>query len=180
MASQNVETPAKSAGRRRLLLALGGLAAFYAGSRWWLTRPAPLNFQPAPGLPGFRRLVDGPVSQAAFDPLIGLDRRAEPLPEIGDDLKPLLFPGDAAGRVPVAYFADFRCPNCAELERLLRVHIEAGEIRLFRHEWPILGPASVEAARAALAAAMQGRAGALDGGLTSSRLIVTAAYLRPP
>lgn len=169
---------AKPARRRDLILWLGGLAAFYAGSRWLLTRPGALNFEPVEALPGYRRLVAGPVSRGVIDPLAGIGVVPVDLPDLPGDLRPLLFPGDPAGRVPVAYFADFGCPNCAALEQSLARHVAAGEIALYRHEWPILGPGSELAARAALAAALQGAPGALDAALTSSALVVTEGYLR--
>ena len=66
--------------------------------------------------------------------------------------------GNKDGDVSLVEFFDYQCPYCKrvqpELERL------AGKdkgLRLVYKEYPILGPASVIAARAALAARMQGK-----------------------
>lgn len=64
--------------------------------------------------------------------------------------------GNADGDVTVVEFFDYRCPYCKrvapDVERLLA---EDPDVRLVYKEWPILGPESVFAARAALAAREQ-------------------------
>ena len=66
--------------------------------------------------------------------------------------------GNPEGDVTVVEFFDYRCPYCKrvapDVEQLLA---SDGNIRLVYKEWPILGPESVFAARAALAAREQGR-----------------------
>jgi protein-disulfide isomerase len=64
--------------------------------------------------------------------------------------------GNPQGRVSLVEFFDYRCPYCKQvepaLESLLR---EDHDLRVVYKEFPVLGPASVIAARAALAAQKQ-------------------------
>jgi protein-disulfide isomerase len=66
--------------------------------------------------------------------------------------------GNPHGNVTLVEFFDYRCPYCKEtqptLEKLLA---ENSRLRLVYKELPILGPVSVTAAHAALAAARQGK-----------------------
>jgi protein-disulfide isomerase len=66
--------------------------------------------------------------------------------------------GNPKGDVTIVEFFDYRCPYCKEVqpsvERLLK---EDGQLRIVYKEFPILGPASVYAARVALAARAQGK-----------------------
>lgn len=66
--------------------------------------------------------------------------------------------GNPDGDVTVVEFFDYRCPYCKraapDVERLTA---EDDEVRIVYKEWPILGPESVFAARAALAAREQDR-----------------------
>lgn len=60
--------------------------------------------------------------------------------------------GNPQGDVTVVEFFDYRCPYCkAGHERLKQVVAKDGKIRLVLKEFPILGPESVFASRAALA-----------------------------
>ena len=62
------------------------------------------------------------------------------------------------GDVTIVEFFDYRCPYCrAVAPRLAQLKKEDRGIRYVYKEWPILGPASKVAARAALAAWKQGR-----------------------
>lgn len=64
--------------------------------------------------------------------------------------------GNPQGDVTVVEFFDYRCPYCkAGHERLKQVVAKDGKIRLVLKEFPILGPESVFASRAALAAHRQ-------------------------
>lgn len=66
--------------------------------------------------------------------------------------------GNPDGDVVVVEFFDYRCPYCKTVASDLREVILAdGRIRLVMKEFPILGPQSVYAARAALAADKQDR-----------------------
>jgi protein-disulfide isomerase len=66
--------------------------------------------------------------------------------------------GNPGGDVTLVEFFDYRCPYCKQvapdLSRLIK---EDGKLRFVFKELPVLGPDSVAAARAALAADMQGR-----------------------
>ena len=64
--------------------------------------------------------------------------------------------GDPDGDVVIVEFFDYRCPYCKRvLEPLMKAVEEDGNIRLVFKEYPILGPESVIAARAALASRKQ-------------------------
>ncbi|MFQ5467707.1 MAG: DsbA family protein, partial [Kiloniellaceae bacterium] len=64
--------------------------------------------------------------------------------------------GNPEGDVVVVEFFDYNCPYCRRVASLLRTTVaEDGNVRLVMKEFPILGPQSVIAARAALAAARQ-------------------------
>jgi protein-disulfide isomerase len=75
---------------------------------------------------------------------------------LNDPAAPVL--GNPAGDVTLVEFFDYRCPYCKKaapvVDQLLK---EDGRIRRVMKEFPILGPESVFASRAALAAKMQDR-----------------------
>ncbi len=74
----------------------------------------------------------------------------------GDPDSPAL--GNPDGDVLIVEFFDYRCPYCRKMAPRVRKAVESdGNIRLVMKEWPILGPQSIQAARAALAAAKQGK-----------------------
>jgi protein-disulfide isomerase len=64
--------------------------------------------------------------------------------------------GNADGDISIVEYFDYQCPYCRKLEPELRqvVH-DDGKVRLVLKDWPILGPASVTAARMALASKYQ-------------------------
>jgi len=73
-----------------------------------------------------------------------------------DALSPVL--GNPDGDVVVVEFFDYRCPYCKKVaDKLLQTVQKDGGVRLVMKEFPILGPDSIYAARAALAADKQGR-----------------------
>lgn len=171
----------------RRLIALAALAAL-AIFGWRQLAPAPqLAFTPMSQPAGFRALRLPGVSSAA-DPLIGVGggvgggaagRAAPP-----EDVCAALFDGDAgvvvgraAAPVRIASFSDYRCPYCRVLSGMLADLAAEGAARITYHEWPIFGPPSTLAARAALAAARQGGYAALHARLMRSAFIVTPAYL---
>lgn len=88
-------------------------------------------------------------------------RRRESLKALRGDLaedpdSPVL--GNPNGDVVLVEFFDYRCPYCRTVAEPLRTAVTSdGNVRLVMKEFPILGPESVTAARAALAAARQGR-----------------------
>jgi protein-disulfide isomerase len=86
--------------------------------------------------------------------------------------------GNPAGDVTVVEFFDYRCPYCkAAHERVKQVVAKDGKVRLVLKEFPILGPESVFAARAALAAHRQdpGKYYALHDALLSTKERLTDA-----
>src|SRR3546814_15905169 len=66
--------------------------------------------------------------------------------------------GNRAGDVTMVEFFDYNCPYCRSVAQTLdRVMESDGSIRMVFKEFPILGPNSIFAAKAALAANAQGR-----------------------
>lgn len=66
--------------------------------------------------------------------------------------------GPADAQVTIVEFFDYRCPYChAALEWVERVRRERPDVRIVFVELPILGPASMEASLASVAAMPQGR-----------------------
>lgn len=170
------------------MLVLGAAGA--AGTAAWLGGPhvrtwfaGDLEFTPVDDPVGFRRFGSGAVS-TGFDPFAGLG--SSPAAEsavasVRAGLCQTLF-GAAlipAGTVPIAYFSDFRCPYCRVLgPRLAAIEARSDmAVTVAWHEWPILGDASVNAARAALAARRQGAYQAFHERLISSPFVPTPAYL---
>ncbi len=89
--------------------------------------------------------------------------------------------GNPAGKVTLVEFTDFACGYCrqsvAEVDALIAVN---PDLRVVVRQWPILSPASADAARMGLAAARQGRYGAFHramfaAGRTDSQSIEAAA-----
>jgi protein-disulfide isomerase len=66
--------------------------------------------------------------------------------------------GNPNGDVTLVEFFDYRCPYCKAIEPSLEAMIkEDGKLRVVYKEFPILGPVSVFASRAAIAARKQGK-----------------------
>ncbi|MCS6854049.1 MAG: DsbA family protein [Elioraea sp.] len=66
--------------------------------------------------------------------------------------------GPARARVTVVEFTDYRCPYCRSMRGVILDLIrQERDVRVVVKPMPILGPASMTAARAALAAHLQGR-----------------------
>ncbi|MCH8685154.1 DsbA family protein [Pedomonas mirosovicensis] len=69
----------------------------------------------------------------------------------------------------IVVYSDYQCPHCrradAALQTLLR---EDPRIRVVYRDWPLLGPASLDAARFAIASQWQGRHGAFHTALMES------------
>ena len=65
--------------------------------------------------------------------------------------------GNLSGDVTVVEFFDYRCGVCKRVHPIVKQLIKRdGKIRLVYKEWPILGPQSVFASRAAIASRKQG------------------------
>jgi protein-disulfide isomerase len=138
--------------RRRALL--GGLVALVV-----------LAALGVPLLLGSGTPVPGEPGDTARDPLARA-RLEVPRRDAADPL--------ALGRpdapVVVAEWGDFRCPYCSLYAtttepELVRRYVDAGLVRIEWHDFAYLGPESVLAARAARAAAAQGRFWAFHGAL---------------
>lgn len=87
-------------------------------------------------------------------------------------------PRDAPLRLAV--FSAANCPFCTRLdETLTGLLADRPDLRLVRHEWPIFGGATVDAARASIAAAaLDAEAGrAMHARLLRSRFQPTPAYI---
>ena len=66
--------------------------------------------------------------------------------------------GNPKGNVSLVEFFDYRCPYCKQVEPSLEKLLgEDKQLRFVYKEFPVLGPASLTAARAALAARKQGK-----------------------
>jgi protein-disulfide isomerase len=64
--------------------------------------------------------------------------------------------GNPNGDITIVEYFDYQCPYCRKIEpELQQVAQDDGKVRLVFKNWPILGPASVHAARLALACRYQ-------------------------
>ena len=138
-------------------------------------RPAPLDFEPWAPAPALRTVAGGPATGSGDIALLGLDDRTQPAVTPPEDLCGSLFDQVAAGSVPVAFFTDQYCPNCRSMAETLSA---APGITVTRHELPILGPNSVLAARAIVAAGLQGKEEAFHLRLRRAAFAPNEAYLR--
>ena len=87
---------------------------------------------------------------------------------IENPLAPRVAPHGApkAGDVTVVEFFDYNCPYCKALHPVLtKVLATDRQVRVVYRDWPVLGPVSVLAARAAIAAQYQGRHDAFHAAL---------------
>lgn len=93
------------------------------------------------------------------------EKQAKALVEWRDELmhaadSPVL--GNPEGDVTVVEFFDYRCPYCKSVATaFIDLFEKDGNVRFVMKEYPILGPDSVFAAKAALAAVRQGKYGQL-------------------
>lgn len=140
--------------RRNLLIGVGALAAIAWGwQRFGVGTPA-LEFEPLPGLEGWRQTQSGgitaPGGNATSAVLAGIDDNVvKPLSPAG--LCPALYQNRTGG-VPIAVFTDFYCPNCRKLDAHL---VTRTDIAITWHQLPLLGPSSELVARALMAADRQ-------------------------
>ena len=75
---------------------------------------------------------------------------------VDDPIAPIR--GNPRGDVTLVEFFDYRCPYCRQVEPFLQALMKNDPgLRVVEKEFPILGPASVYAARIALAAHKQGK-----------------------
>ena len=86
--------------------------------------------------------------------------------------------GNETGDVTIVEFFDYRCPHCRTAARLLAELVaEDRGIRVVYKEFPILGPDSLFAARAALAARLQGKYDAFHRALMAERTLNRARVM---
>ncbi len=149
-----------------------------------------LEFQPREQPEGFRELVlSGGTSRPgpAAVPLTGVEfgaerRNTEPVTDIcaalfNDPDDPAAGPADAA--VTIVEFFDYQCPYCRVVSAYLGdIQAKDPRLRVVYKEWPILGPASDRAARAALAAARQDQYVRFHETLMKTRGIPTEGIFR--
>lgn len=102
-------------------------------------------------------------------------RRAEFFEDPGSPIT-----GNPRGDVAIIEFFDYRCPYCKRVHPTIQALLRGDQnIKFIYKEWPILGPPSVYAARAALAARSQGKYVELHAALMDSRgTLDEAAILR--
>jgi len=82
--------------------------------------------------------------------------------------------GNPQGDVALVEFFDYRCPYCKQVEPTLESMLKQDpKLQLVYKEFPILGPASVTAARAALAAQRQGKYNAFHAAMMAARGNIT-------
>lgn len=71
--------------------------------------------------------------------------------------------------VTVVEFFDYNCPYCRRMEPVLNALVAADpKVRIVYRDWPIFGPASREASRAAIASQWQGKHAAFHQTLMTS------------
>ena len=81
--------------------------------------------------------------------------------------------------IRIVEFFDYRCPYCKKLSSLItKLRISDRRVRVIYKEWPILGESSELSARAALAAAKQGKYLEFHSRLMRSGFIPTIGYIK--
>jgi len=165
---------------RRVMLVSGTVAAVAGAAAVPFLRDllAPgIVYEPLPGVPGFRRMAGGPVS-AGSPALIGIGESTAALPDGTTLCDDLFAAGHEPGKVPIAYFSDYRCVYCRELSPLLHDIIATAPVTITWHELPLLGPASTRSARAALAARAQGAYAEFHDRLMGTPFLPNDSYLQ--
>lgn len=148
-------------GRRDLLIG-GGLLGVAVGWQLWGVRPPSLELRAIMGAPGWQFGTAGDISGALDTTLVGIPDPAQPdlSPFKPDALEAAVFGSTRrAGYVPMAVFSDYFCPYCRILFARLTQRLNAPNpppITIAWHELPLLGPSSQFAARALMAASLQG------------------------
>ncbi|MEN2786897.1 DsbA family protein [Sphingomonas qilianensis] len=81
--------------------------------------------------------------------------------------------------ITIVAFADYNCPYCRQMHPVVAALIASDKkIRLVYRDWPIFGPASVEAARAAIASQWQGKHAAFNAELNAGIGKLDSAAIR--
>ncbi len=145
-----------------------------------------MSFDPIADLPGWRQTVfegvttprGGLSGTAAFAGISSGNTTSTGTLDLAQ-LCATLFANDTPGKVPVAVFSDFFCPYCRTLTERLAERADQADtkIAINWHELPLLGPSSVIAARAAIAADMQQAYPVFQSRLMGSAFRPTAGFL---
>ncbi|PAQ05061.1 hypothetical protein CIT26_32960 [Mesorhizobium temperatum] len=86
--------------------------------------------------------------------------------------------GNASGDVTIVEFFDYNCPYCRQVAPIMaQAAADDPQLRIVYKEFPILGPDSVFAAKAALAAQRQGKYAEFHKALYDARTRVTEAVV---
>ncbi|WP_292402191.1 DsbA family protein [Mesorhizobium sp.] len=86
--------------------------------------------------------------------------------------------GNAHGNVTMAEFFDYNCPYCRQVAPIIAQAVaDDPQLRIVYKEFPILGPDSMFAAKAALAAQRQGKYAEFHKALYDARTRVTEAVV---
>jgi predicted DsbA family dithiol-disulfide isomerase len=187
MTDDQVSTPGSSGRSLRRALVFGGVAtgiALALSGPSWLRRQfaGSLEFEQLREPAGFRRVTSGEMRSTVLalqptNPGNSLQTWATQRSNFCEALfGATTIPN---GVVPIASFSDYNCPYCRLLTaEVARVDAEArGTVRVTWHEWPIFGPNSETAARAALAAGQQGAYFPVHRRLMRSGFAPTPQYL---
>ena len=159
--------------RRDLLLGSLALAGVAVGWQAFVRRPRRFDFRAIPGAPGWVMAETGDISAPSSTAFLTLGQGDEPpAPLSPDRLGEVLY----RGRSPehIAVFSDFFCPFCRTLTTRLASRLD---IPVIWHELPLLGPPSVIAARAAVAADLQGGYAAFVAALSDSGFRPTPTHM---
>lgn len=107
-----------------------------------------------------------------------IDRAARIRSDIQNDpVAPTVAPKGAD--VTIVIFSDYQCPYCRKFHAVVeQLRRDDPKVRLVYRDWPIFGPASTEAARAAIAARYQGRHGRFNESLMRTQGKLTSASIR--
>jgi protein-disulfide isomerase len=82
--------------------------------------------------------------------------------------------GDPHGNATIVEFFDYRCPYCKQVQPSLEALLKQDpKLRIVYKEFPILGPVSLTAAHAALAAQEQGKYDAFHAAMMAARGNIT-------
>lgn len=175
--------------RRRAILAGGALAvvAWTTGTPQLLSwRRTKLEYRDLPHLAPFRELVAAGTTSTGNPLFAGMSNTNATFPDIAvlrqqvrDNPCLALYGPSASSAVPVAFFSDFKCPNCRIMDaHLAEIEAKSPEaMRLVRHELPVLGNSSIVASRAVLAAQKQGAYRAMHAHLIRTPAIIDEDYL---
>ena len=125
-------------------------------------------------------LLAAGAGAAAIDPRRALAQRDDVLTEalvLRDPEIPSA--GNLAGDITIVEYFDYQCPYCRKVEPELRQVVQDdGKVRLVFKDWPVLGPASVTAARMALASKYQDKFIQAHDGLIAVNSKLTEARIR--